>query len=305
MTLDPLEEVRDLLDRLDRLEPRDRMQAAGVLRTWADAQTMPSKAPGDGFPGRFGMVAASPAMEQVFQVLGKIVRTDAPVLVLGESGTGKELVAKALHKEGPRRKGPMVSVNCAAIPATLLESELFGHVKGAFTGAHRNRKGYAEAADGGTLFLDEIGEMPFEMQAKLLRFLQAGEVRPVGGNTSRNVDVRVVAATNQDLLQRMREKQFREDLYYRLAVISIQLPPLRDRKGDVRPLVSFILQDLPAQGFPSADIDEEALQALERFSWPGNIRQLQNELTRAAAFASGGIIQLKDLSEEIRSPASS
>ncbi|MCB1954013.1 MAG: sigma-54 factor interaction domain-containing protein, partial [Rhodocyclaceae bacterium] len=168
-----------------------------LLQGWVAAQAEGETEIEGGFPGRFGMVGASPAMEKVFALLAKIVRTEAPVLVLGETGTGKELIAAALHHNGPRRKGPLVAVNCAAIPATLLEAELFGHVKGAFTGAHKDRKGYAEAADGGTLFLDEIGEMPLEMQAKLLRFLQDGEVRAVGGNTVRHVDARVVAATNR------------------------------------------------------------------------------------------------------------
>jgi len=300
---DPLEELQELLDSFDRLPAGERRRLAEAMRGWIDAQGHPEPEPAAELPGRFGMIGASPAMEEVFGVLQRIVRTDVPVLVLGESGTGKELVARALHEHGPRRKGPMVAVNCAAIPPTLLESELFGHVKGAFTGAHRSRKGYAETADGGTLFLDEIGEMPLELQAKLLRFLQEGEVRPVGGNTIRKVDVRVVAATNQDLLARVREKAFREDLYYRLAVISIQMPPLREREGDIPHLVHHILQNQAEEGLPAARIEEDALQALEAYSWPGNIRQLQNELTRASAFARDHCIRLEDLSPEVRAAA--
>ena len=290
-----LEELHAFLDQLDRLGTEERAQAAELLRGWADAQGRATGLKEGELPGRFGMIGASPAMEEVFGVLARIVRTDATVLVLGESGTGKELVARALHQHGPRRKGPIVAVNCAAIPSTLLESELFGHVKGAFTGAHKARKGYAEAADGGTLFLDEIGEMAPDMQAKLLRFLQDGEVRPVGGNVVKKVNARVVAATNRDLAKRVQDGSFREDLYYRLAVITIQLPPLRDREGDVPYLARFVLARNAEEGLPSADLSPEALELLERYSWPGNIRQLQNELTRAAAFARNGTITPDDL----------
>ncbi|KAA3609549.1 MAG: sigma-54-dependent Fis family transcriptional regulator [Planctomycetota bacterium] len=292
-----LEEVRELLDRMDRWEMPQKQEAATLMRAWADSQGSWRPEGFEKLPAKFGMIGASPAMEEVFGVLARIIRTDVPVLVLGESGTGKELVAKALHQNGPRRKGPMIAVNCAAIPATLLESELFGHVKGAFTGAHRNRKGYAEAADGGTLFLDEIGEMPADMQAKLLRFLQNGEVRPVGGNVAKQVDVRVVAATNRDLLQRVQENAFREDLYYRLAVISIQLPPLRERQGDIPFLVKYLLGVQAEEGMPVAEVSDQAMEALTQARWPGNIRQLQNELVRASAFAKGGRIEVGDLSD--------
>ncbi|TAH37462.1 MAG: sigma-54-dependent Fis family transcriptional regulator [Planctomycetota bacterium] len=287
------------MDRLDRSDPATRLQAARMLRAWTDSHLAAAALPVDDLPGRYGMIGAAPPMQAVFAVLDRIVRSEAPVLILGESGTGKELVARALHEHGPRRKKSLVAVNCAAIPASLLESELFGHVKGAFTGAHRDRKGYAEAADGGTLFLDEIGEMPAELQAKLLRFLQDGEVRPVGGNLARHVNARVIAATNRDLQQRTREHLFREDLYYRLAVITIQMPPLRERPGDVPLLARFILAKHAREGLPSGQLDPGAVAALEAYAWPGNIRELQNELTRAAAFSRNGVIRREDLSPAI------
>jgi two-component system nitrogen regulation response regulator GlnG len=289
------EELQDLLDRADRLPANERRELAVLLRGWSDAQAEGEQVPEGGFPGRFGMIGGSPAMEQVFALLARVLHTDVPILVTGETGTGKELVASALHKHGPRRKGPLIAVNCAAIPATLLEAELFGHVKGSFTGAHKDRQGYAEAADGGTLFLDEIGEMPMEMQAKLLRFLQEGEVRPVGGNAVKHVDVRVVAATNRALEKQIRAGAFREDLYYRLAVLTLSLPSLRERREDIEPLARFLLSRNEGEGLPTAKLADDALEVLQAFAWPGNIRQLQNELTRAAAFAQDGLIHAADL----------
>lgn len=294
--MDPLqEELRELLDRADHLSASERRDLAVLLRGWADAQAEGEAEPEGGFPGRFGMIGRSDAMEQVFALLARVLHTDVPVLVTGETGTGKELVASALHQHGPRRKGPFVAVNCAAIPATLLEAELFGHVKGSFTGAHKDRQGYAEAADGGTLFLDEIGEMPMDMQAKLLRFLQEGEVRPVGGNAVKHVDVRVVAATNRALEQQIKGGAFREDLYYRLAVLTLSLPALRERAEDIEPLAKFLLSRNEGEGLPTAKLSEDAIAALAASPWPGNIRQLQNELTRAAAFARDGLIEAADL----------
>jgi len=288
------EELLDILDKADSLPAAERLEMATVLRGWCDAQAIAEPAPEGGFPGKFGMIGASPEMEAVFSLLAKVLHTDVPVLVTGETGTGKELVASALHKHGPRRKGPFIAVNCAAIPATLLEAELFGHKKGSFTGAHQDRKGYAEAADGGTLFLDELGEMPLEMQAKLLRFLQEGEVRPVGGNAVKHVDVRVVAATNRRLEEQIRNGSFREDLYYRLAVLTLSLPPLRERRSDIPLLARALLLRNEGEGLPTAKLDEAGLEVLQAFDWPGNIRQLQNELTRAAAFSSGGTIHAQD-----------
>jgi DNA-binding NtrC family response regulator len=269
------------------------------MRLWAAAQAEAVPLPDAGLPSQYGMIGESTAMQTVFKLLGRMVRTDAPVLVLGESGTGKELVARALHDGGARRKSPFVAVNCAAISPQLLESELFGHVKGSFTGAHRDRKGYAEAADGGTLFLDEIGDMQSDLQAKLLRFLQAGEIRPVGGNVIKHVNVRIVAATNQDLLQNARAGAFREDLYYRLAVLVLNLPALREREGDVALLAQHILAHNEKDNLPTGKLSKSAVELLVGFDWPGNIRQLQNELTRAAAFATEGILEPEHFSADL------
>ena len=299
----PLEDLRAALDRLDLLPAAEREEAAALLRGWADAQAPAEPLPKGGLPGRFGMIGSAPAMEKVYDLVARIVRTDVPVLVLGESGTGKELVARALHQCGARRKGPLVAVNCAAIPATLLEAELFGHVKGSFTGAHRDRKGYAESADGGTLFLDEIGEIPLDLQAKLLRFLQDGEVRAVGANVARRVDVRIVAATNRNLAARVAAKEFREDLYYRIAVLTLELPPLRERREDIPHLARFLLARQQKEGMPTGRLDDAALTALCAYDWPGNIRQLENELVRASAFARDGRLTVAELSDDVRAAA--
>ena len=300
----PLDDLRSALDGLDRAQGEERETAATLMRGWLAGESGRSAAAAAAVagapPGRFGMIGNSPPMLKLYDLLARIVRTDVPVLVLGESGTGKELVAKALHAHGPRRKGPFMAVNCAAIPASLLEAELFGHVKGSFTGAHRDREGYAAAADRGTLFLDEIGEIPLDLQSKLLRFLQDGEVRPVGSNVTRKVDARVIAATNRDLAGGVRDKRFREDLYYRIAVITLQLPPLRDRREDLPHLVAHLLARQAAEGMPAASITPAAVAAIQKFAWPGNVRQLQNELVRAAAFAPAGEIGVDELSPEVR-----
>jgi two-component system response regulator HydG len=221
---------------------------------------------------------------------------DAPVVVLGESGTGKELVARALHDNGPRRERPFVAVNVAALPADLLESELFGHVRGAFTGATADRQGLLEAADGGTLFLDEIAEMPLPLQAKLLRALQEGEVRRVGDTRTFGVDVRFVCATHRDLRRRIAEGSFREDLYYRLHVLAVRVPPLRERREDVLPLARSFLR---AQRRPSAGFSAAAERLLLAHDWPGNVRELGNAVMHGAALARGGIIEPGHLPEEV------
>ncbi len=240
-------------------------------------------------PMRFGMVGASKPMRAAFDLIAKVAPSDVSTLVLGETGTGKELVARALHEHSRRKKKPLLAENCAAVPPNLLESELFGHVKGAFTGAVADRTGHFVAADGGTVFLDEIGDMPLPMQAKLLRVLQDGEVRPVGSSKVQKVDVRVVAATNKDLAAMCKKGEFREDLYYRLNVITIPLPPLRDRPGDLVHLVRFFLGKIGEELGRSVEISVPALAALEAWKWPGNVRELDNVLRRAAVFAKGAI----------------
>ena len=229
-----------------------------------------------------GMIGNCPAMQEVQARIHKVAATGTTVLILGESGTGKELAARAVHEQSPRREAPMVTVNCAAIPEGLIESELFGHEKGAFTGAVGSHEGLVEAADGGTLFLDEIGELPLEAQARLLRVLQEGEIRRVGSTQSRRVDVRLVAATHRDLEQRVRDGRFRSDLYYRLNVMEIRLPPLRER-GDDLPELAHVLLEKACQRLnrPTMQFAPEALQRLRAYTWPGNVRELENVIERA------------------------
>jgi transcriptional regulator with PAS, ATPase and Fis domain len=225
-------------------------------------------------------------MQRVFDLIEKVAGTDLPVLVLGESGTGKELVARAIHFQGARKRRMFLSENCAAIPETLLESELFGHVRGAFTGAERDRAGLFEQADGGTLFLDEVGDMSAAMQARLLRVLEEGKIRRVGGEKSIRVDVRVVAATHRDLDAERIAGRFREDLLYRLRVLAIELPPLRRRPGDVELLVShFVARIARERGRDAPAIHDELLGLFERHPWPGNVRELQNVLQRLVLLA--------------------
>ncbi len=252
--------------------------------------------------GRFGMIGDSPKLRAVFDLLERVAPSDVSVLVRGETGTGKELVARALHDYGPRKAKPFLAENCAAVPPNLLESELFGHKKGSFTGAVADRPGHFVAANGGTVFLDEIGDMPVEMQAKLLRVLQEGEVRAVGSNTTTPVDVRVVAATHRDLVAMCKEGTFREDLYFRLNVVTIELPPLRERPGDVALLARHLLGPIGEELGREVGVSDEALAALEAWSWPGNVRELENELRRAAVFCDG-TIRRDDLSERVRAEA--
>ncbi len=239
------------------------------------------------------LVGHSRAMRDVLTLLDKVTDSDVPVLIQGESGTGKELVARALHFNGPRKAQPFISENCAAIPESLLESELFGYQKGAFTGAAADRKGLFEAANGGTIFLDEIGDMPIEMQKKLLRVLQEREVRRVGGSRAIPIDVRVVAASNRDLRELSAKGGFREDLYFRLAVITIQLPPLRARREDVPALVQHFLDEIAReQGGERRSVSDDAMRALMAYHWPGNVRELRNEVQRAAALSDKVILPL-------------
>jgi len=246
------------------------------------------------------IIADSPGMRQIVEMIRRVAPTETTVLVLGESGTGKELVARAIHGLSQRARGVFVAVNCAAIPENLLESELFGHVKGAFTGAIRDRVGKFEAAEGGSLFLDEIGEMRPELQVKILRYLEERTLERVGDNRPIRVDVRVLAATNKDLAKAIQSGEFREDLYYRLNVVPLSIPPLRDRREDVRALTQHFLKSL---GAPlRLTIDPEAFRALEIYDWPGNVRELENALERALIFHRGDVIMLDDLPETIRAP---
>jgi two-component system NtrC family response regulator len=248
---------------------------------------------GDSFEG---MLGSSSQMRPIFETIRKVATTDAPVLILGESGTGKEMVAKAIHLRSHNKDGPFVAINCSAIPETLLESELFGHEKGAFTGAHMQRKGRIESASDGTLFLDEIGEIPLPLQVKLLRFLQEQTIERVGGRQPININTRVVAATNADLKKSMAAGTFREDLFYRLAVVQMVLPPLRDRENDVRLLAQFFLGRFAAQlNKPHLAFDPDAIRALNRHTWPGNVRELENCVRRAAIMADGRRVSAADL----------
>jgi two-component system response regulator PilR (NtrC family) len=234
------------------------------------------------------IVGISPAMEKLKQTIRTVASTQSTVLIYGESGTGKELVARAVHSCSPRSTEAFVSINCGAFPETLLESELFGYVKGAFTGANQNKRGLFEVSDGGTIFLDEIGEMDLTMQVKLLRVLQERSVRPVGGTDEIAIDVRVIAATNRDLERQVAESTFREDLYYRLSVIPVTVPPLRNRREDLPMLVNhFIKKYVPAAGKSIAHINPSSLSALANYDWPGNVRQLENTIERAVALETG------------------
>jgi len=248
---------------------------------------------------KFGLeniIGQSPVMTEIFEIVQQVAPTRATVLVLGESGTGKELIAKALHQLSPRVRQPFVTVHCAALAPTLLESELFGHEKGAFTGAHVQRKGRIETASGGTLFLDEIGEIPLPLQVKLLRFLQEQTIERVGGRAEIHIDTRVVAATNADLKKSMVAGTFREDLFYRLAVVQMLLPPLRDRDHDVRLLAQFFLAKFAAQvNKPNLVFDQDAIRTLNKHDWPGNVRELENCIRRAVIMSEGRRVTAKDL----------
>jgi two-component system, NtrC family, nitrogen regulation response regulator GlnG len=245
------------------------------------------------------LIGRSSAMQEIYRVLARLMATDLTVMIAGESGTGKELVARALHDYGKRRDGPFVAVNMAAIPRELIESELFGHEKGAFTGATARSSGRFEQARGGTLFLDEIGDMPIEAQTRLLRVLQEGEYTSVGGRSAIQVDVRIVAATHRDLRQLIRQGMFREDLFYRLNVVPIRLPPLRERKEDIPDLVRHFLALAQKEGLPEKSIDGAAMQRLTAYNWPGNIRELENLVKRLVALYSEEVIGSAAIDEEL------
>jgi two-component system nitrogen regulation response regulator GlnG len=241
------------------------------------------------------IIGTSSSMQKVYKIIGQVVDNQATILIQGESGTGKELVAKTIHYNSPRWNQPFIAINCAAIPRDLLESELFGHERGAFTGALERRLGKFELADGGTLFLDEVADIPLDLQAKLLRVLQDHEYSRVGGREVLKSDVRILAATNQELEKAVKEKRFREDLYFRLKVIPIFLPPLRERRGDIPLLISYFVEKINREmSIQLSGVSPEAQKLLEEYSWPGNVRELENTLIRAAVLSSGPILFPKD-----------
>ncbi len=242
-------------------------------------------------------VGTCEAMLKVFSLIRKVAPTDVPVLILGETGTGKELTARAIHERSPRRDKPFVVINCAAIPENLLEAELFGYERGAFTGAYTARKGKVEQAHGGTLFLDEIGELPLALQAKLLRFLEDGSIERIGSRTTRRVDTRIIAATNRNLEEEVEEGRFREDLYYRLSVVTVELPPLRERGKDKVILATYFLKKLQEdQPGPKKRFSKEALEAIMQYHWPGNVREMINKIRKALLISESEVIRPEDLS---------
>ena len=246
-------------------------------------------------PGFGGLIGLSQRMQRVYRLIEKVSQHNYPVLVLGESGTGKELVARSIHFSGPRKNKPIVPVDCSALVPTLIESELFGYVKGAFTGAMHTRQGLMEVANSGTLFLDEIGDLPVDLQVKILRALQEKEIRPVGSTDRVALTVRIIAATNRDLEAAVRQGSFRQDLYFRLNVVQIKLPPLRDRKGDIPLLVNSFLEKFSGPDHEAQKISEDAMSRLMAYDWPGNVRELENAVERAVALGSGPILHVGDL----------
>src|SRR5580693_2828256 len=254
-----------------------------VGRALAEPKERVASAPDDAEFDAIPLVGRSPAMQEIYRVLARLMQTDLTVMITGESGTGKELVARALHDYGKRKSGPFVAINMAAIPRDLIESELFGHEKGAFTGANARSVGRFEQADGGTLFLDEIGDMPMEAQTRLLRVLQQGEYTTVGGRTPIKTNVRIVAASNKDLRYSIQQGSFREDLFFRLNVVPLRLPPLRERTGDIADLSRHFFAQGVTDGLPPKHLEPAALERLRRYPWPGNIRELENLARRLAA----------------------
>jgi two-component system nitrogen regulation response regulator GlnG len=271
-----------------------------VQRALATPQTRREQSADNG--DRLPLIGRSAAMQDIYRVIARLTQTDLTVTIMGESGTGKELVARALHDYGKRRSGSFVAVNMAAIPRELVESELFGHERGAFTGATNRGVGRFEQADGGTLFLDEIGDMPLDAQTRLLRVLQQGEYTTVGGRTPIKTDVRIIAATNRDLRQLIQQGLFREDLYYRLNVVPLRVPPLRERGEDIPDLARHFLQKAEEEGLPAKRLDNGAIDLLRRHRWPGNVRELENLIRRLAVLHSGEVIPASAIAAELKEP---
>jgi transcriptional regulator with GAF, ATPase, and Fis domain len=283
-------------EELTRL--REHLQELDAL---ANVQPALGKDEGPNIVGFPGIIGQSSAMQPVFSIMRRVLNNDITILITGESGTGKELVARGIFEHGRRSDKPFVAINCSSIPANLIESELFGHIKGSFTGAIRDKKGLFEVAHTGTLFLDEVGDMPLEMQGKLLRALQYGEIQPVGGVETRQVDVRVLAATNRNLEERIASGAFREDLYYRLNIVTIEVPPLRRRKEDLPALVQHFLDENRRLGLSTVKgISAQGLMSLRKYPWPGNIRELETVLKSACLFAEGDLLGPRDFEALVR-----
>jgi two-component system response regulator AtoC len=282
--------------RLDqmRLKVRQSMDQAKLLR---ENRHLREKVQDRDIQGE--IIGSSPKMVEVYKTIAKVAPNDATVLIQGESGTGKELAALSIHRLGPRRNRPFQTVNCTSITESLLESELFGYLKGAFTGATGSRRGIFEAADQGTVFLDEIGDTSANMQSKLLRVLESGEIMPVGSTSAAHVNVRIIAATNKDLSELVTQNKFREDLFYRLKVVTIQLPPLRERLSDLPLLFDFFLKKYSSRINKRFAVNPEVISWMQSYSWPGNVRQLENVVERAVALNTSGVFDLEDLPEEI------
>ena len=285
-------------------KPFDLKELTSVVhRALSSPQSKRDAAPeAEGGEDRLPLIGRSPAMQEIYRVIARLTQTDLTVMIMGESGTGKELVARALHDYGKRRHGSFVAVNMAAIPKELVESELFGHERGAFTGATNRGVGRFEQAEGGTLFLDEIGDMPLEAQTRLLRVLQQGEYTTVGGRTAIKTDVRIIAATNRDLRQLIQQGLFREDLYYRLNVVPLRLPPLRERVEDIPDLVRHFLRKAEEEGLPLKRLDADAYDLLKRYRWPGNVRELENVIRRLAVLHAGDTIPAQIVAAELKEP---
>ena len=289
-----LDEVRDLIDRIQPKQAKKKSAAKRKVKSGkdkADRETIPVPA-----QEHQPILGKSQAMQQLFRMIGRVAASDMTVLITGESGTGKELVAQELHRQSPRANNAFIAINTAAIPAELLEAELFGHEKGAFTGADKARAGHFEEADGGTLFLDEIGDMPLALQAKMLRVLETGEVQRVGSTKTKRVDVRLLAATHQYLQDKIKKGQFREDLYYRLNVIPVHVPPLRERSDDIPELAAAMLASAAEELHITAPIlMDDAIGLLKRYDWQGNVRELKNVMRRLAVLTPGASITMADV----------
>ena len=287
-------------------KPFDLNDLVGIVKKALSSKSEVSVDSGEippGFDEKLPFIGRSPAMQDIYRIIARLTATDLTALIIGESGTGKELVARALHMYSKRSQRPFVAVNMAAIPRDLIESELFGHVKGAFTGADSRRIGRFEQAGGGTLFLDEIGDMPLDAQTRLLRVLQQGEYTPVGGATPRRAEARIIAATHSDLRQLVNQGRFRDDLFYRINVVPIRLPPLRERSEDVPALVRHFLSKLEAENLPTKSIDKAAMKRLRRHAWPGNVRELENLVRRLAVLYSDDVIGVEIIERELAEPA--